>query len=520
MAHLVLHNIQPNPSQNQMSHFLPTLYSITLKCHMSKKEFIENINKKRSIYNDPDQAEMMANLLDTVSSDIYSESQRFVFELIQNADDAALTCNNQVHFDFYSTCLIVSHNGKPFDEADIKAITNAGKGTKAGDITKTGYKGIGFKSVFGKSQRVTIFSDGYQFRFDKQHHKTKLPWQVIPIWTEPNELLQEAKSNIQSLKFNVSTIIELKKTDGLQNDLRELLRSGQILLFLRRISKISVSKNGNAEYSIEKKIIRTLKPFNEVSLFKDGKEISSWIVKTFEKIPITPETKAELKQDEKTPEKLKEADITEISFAAKVEGKKIKSLKKDQSLIFTYLPTKVIDFEFSFLVNGSFITNAAREGLHEDRVWNQWLFELIAEKILDWLVSLTTSEFKFQLLQLLPHKFNNPHNELKKSFDNSFAKHCPTKAFIITGNENIRKSSEVVLDKTGLSIQNFIDPKSITEFLKAETKLIFSDDCFVNSKVEEFNKLKSIGVETFELENFETFFVSKSFRIILPFILS
>ena len=46
----------------------------------------------------------------------------------------------------------------------------------------------------------------------------------------------------------------------------------------------------------------------------------------------------------------------------------------------------------------------------------------------------------------------------------------PTKKFIITGNENISKASEVVLDKTGLSIQKFIDPKSITEFLKAEKK--------------------------------------------------
>lgn len=57
-------------------------------------------------------------------------------------------------------------------------------------------KAIGFKSVFGKSERVTIFSDGYQFRFDKAIHKSKLPWQIIPLWTEPNDLTKEIQDRI------------------------------------------------------------------------------------------------------------------------------------------------------------------------------------------------------------------------------------------------------------------------------------------------------------------------------------
>jgi hypothetical protein len=478
---------------------------------MSKKEFIDDLQNENSTFSSQRQAEMVANLLDTVSSDIYSESQRFVFELIQNADDAAKDTDNEVHFDFLPNCLIVSHNGKSFDENDIISLTGAGASTKRADPTKTGYKGIGFKSVFGKSERVTIFSDGYQFRFDKAEHKIKLPWQIIPLWSEPKDLSIEVQASIAKRTFAVSTILEIKKAELLQNDLNDLLKNGQILLFLRRVSKISVSKNGEGVYCIEKKVTNKQAVFNEVTLLKDGKEISSWITKTFDSIPVPEKTKMELRQDEKTPEKLRESEITEISFAAKIDGQKIKPLKKDESLIFTYLPTKVSDFEFPFLVNGSFITNAAREGLHQDRIWNQWLFELIAEKILDWLVSLSASKFKFQLLHLLPHKFNNAQNELKKCFDGSFSGHCPNKAFIITEGESIKKPSEVVLDKTGLSIQEFIDPKSIIEFLKTEKKLTYSDDCFLNSKVEESNKLKSIGVETFELENFETFFISKSF---------
>ncbi|WP_461643946.1 hypothetical protein [Labilibaculum euxinus] len=87
---------------------------------MEKKLFIEDLYNKRSDFNDPDQAETMSNLLDTVSSDIYSESQRFVFELIQNADDAAEDIDNEVHFEFFNDFLIVSHNGQPFSNGRYK----------------------------------------------------------------------------------------------------------------------------------------------------------------------------------------------------------------------------------------------------------------------------------------------------------------------------------------------------------------------------------------------------------------
>lgn len=478
---------------------------------MTKKEIIDDLFKKRSEYKDSDQAEMTSNLLDTISSDIYSESQRFVFELIQNADDAAKDNNNEVHFEFYNNCLVVSHNGTPFSFDDIKALTSAGSSTKKEDTTKTGYKGIGFKSVFGKSDKVTIISEDFQFRFDRSHFKTTLPWQVIPIWTELGDLPKEVSDIISKSKYSVSTIIEIKNVGSLENDLNELIKDGQILLFLRRVSKISVSKNGKSIHSIEKKTLNADINFNEVTLYKDDKVISSWITKTFENIPVPEKTKEELKKDEKTPKKLKESEFTEISFAAKLEADKIKRLRENESLIFTYLPTKVDDFKFPFLVNGSFLTNAAREAIHEDKVWNQWLFELIAEKTFDWLELLVKTKYQLQILQLLPSRFNLPNNELKKSFDKGFSNNCSTKNFILTENGNVRKPSEVVLDKTGLSAQNFIDQNAIIEFLNTDKNTSFKVDCFVSNQLEAVNRLASVGVEVFELSDFETFFVSESF---------
>jgi len=485
---------------------------------MTEKAIIEKLFNERSDYKYPEQAVMQAESLDKLSSDIYSESQRFVFELIQNADDAALKDTNEVHFDFHPTCLVVSHNGESFSEADIKAITSI-RSTKQSDPTKTGYKGIGFKSVFGKSERVSIFSGQYRFRFDKIHtqkifSETKMPWQVIPVWTETSDLPQEVQNSIKSSNYNVSTVIEIKKTKTLEYDLNELLNNAQILLFLRSISKISVSRNGISDYSIERKTISTDSAFNEVMLLKNEKEISSWLVRSFTDIPITVDTKSELNQDEKTPPKLREATSTELSFAAKIENGKIKSLKNGESLIYTYLPTSVGDFGFPFLVNGSFLTTANRQAIYSDRIWNQWLFKLVAEKVLEWLVLLAANnKYKLQVLQLLPHKFNNSQNELHISFDKTFESKVKESVFIPTIEDNkIKKPSEVIVDNTGLSEIDFIPKEALVDFInqKENTKLVVNS--FINSQLQKVERLKSLGAKYFEPDNLEEFFLSNTFR--------
>lgn len=480
---------------------------------MSKKNFIDTLYKKRSAFIDQDQAEMVANLLDTVSSDIYSESQRFIFELIQNADDAAIDTNNELQFDFFSNCIMVSHNGKAFDEKDIISLTGAGASTKKADSTKTGYKGIGFKSVFGKSERVTIFSDGYQFRFDKSVHKTKLPWQIIPLWTYTEELEKEVQKNLSLNKYSVSTIIEINKSDALLSDLIELLCNGQILLFLRQISKISISKNGEKINTIEKKIINEEEAYKEVEIHSEGKKTSTWITKTFEKIQISEETKLALSQDEKTPEKLKEADYTEISFAAKIEEGKIKELKGNESLIFTYLPTSVSKFQFPFLINGSFLTTANRQDIHSDRIWNQWLFMLIAEKIVEWIEILAKSKFVFQILHLIPQKQNGFQNELRRAFDISLEKHAKNKSFVPNKSQNLKKPSEIIIDRTGLSDLNFISIDTVVDFINQKEKTNFKRDSFINTKLLRVEKLRAFGSKYFEIENLESFFISQIFKV-------
>ena len=63
--------------------------------------------------------------------------------------------------------LIFIHDGKSFDLKDFDAITSMANSRKSDDNSKTGYKGIGFKSVFTDSLQVFIKTGGFFFSFDK-----------------------------------------------------------------------------------------------------------------------------------------------------------------------------------------------------------------------------------------------------------------------------------------------------------------------------------------------------------------
>jgi hypothetical protein len=96
-----------------------------------------------------------------IVEDLYPDSAHFIFELLQNAEDTGAT---DAQFTLSPTGLVFEHNGRPFDERDIYAITDIGEGTKAEDDDKIGRFGVGFKAVFAYSETPHIWSPTFSFR--------------------------------------------------------------------------------------------------------------------------------------------------------------------------------------------------------------------------------------------------------------------------------------------------------------------------------------------------------------------
>src|SRR5947209_1476089 len=73
---------------------------------------------------------------------LYSERTHFIFELIQNAEDAGAT---ELAFELSGDRLELRHDGRPFTEADVRGVCGVGTSAKSGDLTAIGKFGIGFK---------------------------------------------------------------------------------------------------------------------------------------------------------------------------------------------------------------------------------------------------------------------------------------------------------------------------------------------------------------------------------------
>ena len=104
---------------------------------------------------------------------LYSERTHFLFELIQNAEDAGAT---EVAFDLFVDRLELRHDGRPFTEADVRGVCGVGKSNKS--LTAIGQFGIGFKSVYAYTKSPRVYSGDEHFGIE---------WYVRPFrwshWT-------------------------------------------------------------------------------------------------------------------------------------------------------------------------------------------------------------------------------------------------------------------------------------------------------------------------------------------------
>jgi len=477
---------------------------------ISPKDFLQDLYNKRADYKYPSQAYTAARLLKTVSADIYSESQRFLFELIQNADDAALGTENEVHFKFLPGFLVACHRGKPFTAADIEAITDADASTKTADPTKTGYKGIGFKSVFARSKQVFIWSGGYQFKFDQQASPPGYPWQVIPVWVEADELPTELAHFVAQGTYTVYTCLALGSTTDLEADLAKLLNP-QLLLFLRRVGRISVAAPGQPDYAVARRRTELSAAYQQVELLDQQQHATTWLLKIFDQLSVPESLRQQLVDDEKTPEKLRLATVTEVAFAARVSDGKLVALPADESRLYTYLPTEETGFGFPFLANGTFLTTSSRQSLHTDSRWNQWLFGVLATKLLDWLQLLASTEYALQLLTLLPRRFSSGVHVLKQCFDQGIDVTIGQRQLVVGADLQPHTIAESLLDETGLAQLPFLNPATLLAFWAAQAAGGTPPTSFVHPKFAHAARLDRYGLAAFRLEHVEVYFRSAIF---------
>lgn len=339
------------------------------------------------------------------------------------------------------------HNGSPFTEKDVLGISSIGNSRKKNDIEKTGYKGIGFKSVFSDTETVYIDSGGFSFAFDKnspvynkEPNMDMIPWQIKPIWEEryrlPKEIVLE-KDYFDS-RVGIALFVGEQKIENYNSIIPNALKDPRFLLFLRHVGFVCFESLDNKE------LIKKKTKDGIVSIENDDAE-TKWIVADYD-FPIPPEIQMQIRNNSNIPQKLQNSSMTRVSFAVNYSEGRIE--KVANSVLFTYLPTKVSAFGFPFLVNADFIVNSSREYIHDNNIWNEFVFDMMGKKTLEWIVSLSD---KPNYLCALPTIVSDRTSPLLDKYYQSYKSALKSVPFIQNHKGTLSKQNEIVLDKTGLS---------------------------------------------------------------------
>lgn len=490
-----------------------------------------------------------AHLLKEIGKNMYSSKERMFFELIQNADDAAPE-KDGVSINSFTTgdYLVFCHDGFSFDKYDFEAITSAAVGTKKANENKTGYKGIGFKSVFTDSQQVYICTNGYHFKFDKTDQRFQtfdgfylnnpflnteeaiqlffsmyssvrdnfdgvndIPWQLEPIHVDefPPEF---GKSFIKS---NVSIALRLGEkniqgTSGYESAIDAIVNDPKFMLFLRKTNRIRFNTR-TISREVNGGIITLKNSFaqNKVERYERFDFAAGVSNEIFEKENLPIRIKIEEREDsgnirkalfvdlegeqiENIPMKIAISSSTELSFAIPVnEDGSISILENNTISMFAFLPTLVKDFVFPFYINANFILDPPRQRVLGDSAWNLYLFKVLAEKIVDWSIDLSKRNDR-NALNILPYKkFDESSSDislLASSFNEAYIYTISNKAFILNEEGDFAKQEDIVIDKSGLSAK--ISHEAFYKILGTGKRLVSSA---LDSKI--LNKPLFSGIE-------------------------
>ena len=296
-------------------------------------------------------------------ANLYSDRTHFVYELLQNAEDAEAT---EIVFRLFKDRLEVRHDGRPFDEADVRGICGLVRGTKVGDLTQIGKFGIGFKSVFAYTNTPHVYSVDEAFCIRNYVH----PCAVSPIRVAERETLFVFPFDHREITADVAfEQIAIRLQDlGLRT-----------LLFLSHIVQISwwIEGRASGDYIRETGgIAEGTRRVYILSKVGDREEEEEWLV--FRRVLDLVELATEVDlQIDSAPDRrvLDHVELaTEIAFQidSAPEGERRPIIPATNSKLVAFFSTN-LETHLKFLVQGPYRTTPSRGEIPSDDQWNKKL---------------------------------------------------------------------------------------------------------------------------------------------------
>lgn len=299
-------------------------------------------------------------------ADRYADRTHFIYELLQNAEDALARREDwdghrAVKFHLTKTSLQVSHYGIPFTNEDVQGICGIAESTKG--LTSIGRFGIGFKSVYAFTDCPQIHSGAEHFAVDC----FVWPREIPPVQGELGETI---------------FILPLRPTDAtahseIASGLQKL--GARTLLFLKEIEEISWYVEGGPSglYLRDKP-----SPFGDI-----GRKIVV-IGQLHGAEDVTEETWVVFSREVRTSEEIVVGHI-EVAFALakSSENGVLSVVPVNDSNLVVFFPT-IVQTNLGLLVQGPYRTTPSRDNIPRNDPWNKHLVQETSTLLVEALRSL------------------------------------------------------------------------------------------------------------------------------------
>lgn len=325
---------------------------------------------------------------------LYTDKSHFVYELLQNAEDAGAT---KIKFEQYPDRLVVLHDGHPFSMENLQGLCDIGKSDKTDDLNQIGEFGVGFKSVFGICETVSLYSHPNKSDQEAGYHQFAVE---IKDFTHPVDIDdQEVDLGYTtkfvfpySVGFTFSSFTTIEKlNDVLSKRLQNL--GITTLLFMKHLQsidyKIELPKlRTSGTYLLDKTPINDhcalVSAMGETGNRKENEEISYLMFSR----PV---------------KGIQAGRTIDIAFAVKVEESGEYTFTASKSpYISVYFPTET-ESKLKFIVQGPYRTTPNRSSVPADDRDNIDLAEQTASLLRDSVIELRdTGKLNFSFLNILP----------------------------------------------------------------------------------------------------------------------
>lgn len=440
----------------------------------------ENIRRRGEAFDDIGQL---------ISEQFYSDQTHFIYELIQNAEDALqkrqqdqpdANLPNSITFRLYRDRLEVSHYGKPFTTDDVIGISDILRGTKGNDPAQIGKFGIGFKSVYAFTSTPEVHSGDEHFRIERYIRPHAAP----PIKTNPGETL-----------FILPFDHHHKTTEASYTKIKDRLSNlgCRTLLFLSSIDEVIWEVDGVEQGRYSRENIDLSQISRRITLQgKKGEETEQeqWLL--FERKVEHPEKKKQTK--------------VEIAFLLHVDSKTdIETIRPiNTSHLFVYFPTER-ETHLRFLIQGHYNTTPSRDNILINDLWNESLIHETAQLVVDALIQFRDEgKVNLSLLQTMPiHSGEFPEGSLfrpiydavRMAFQDIPLLPAFNGTYISAQNAKLCRSSE---------LRQLLTPDVLPDLFGEESKFTWLSDEITIDRAPELRKylMEELRVEEIDPEKF------------------